>query len=105
MIQFIIELCMLCTPGIITEQYYSYLVQKEGRYPHTVFRTITFSMVVLMLRCMFSVAGGHGDFEVSAVFHGTGNFVHYCVLSIFVITFVPPCLLIVQKLLTNMRLR
>lgn len=101
MIQIMVELCMFCIPGIITEQLYLYIRQEKGLRLLEIPRIVAFSMTVLMLRCMFAVAGGYDNFEISAVFHGTGNFVHYCFISIIVILFAPPCCVILQKIVSN----
>ena len=103
MINYLMELLLFLVPGVLAELLFCYLKERDSAWWVRVSRIVLFSMVCLALRAAVSVVSGHGDAEISVVFHGTGNYLKYCIISAFVIAFVPPCRLILEKLLPGRR--
>ena len=99
MINYLVELLLFFMPGVLTELLYCLLKKRRSPWWARICRTLLFSMMCLALRAVFSVIGGYGGMEISVVFHGIGNYLKYCIIAAFEIAFVPPCLLILEKLL------
>lgn len=98
MSQLLIELLMFLIPGVLAEQIFCRLTQKNSFHWTQLLQICCFSMFALALRCVVSIASGHGGLEIGAVFHGIGNFIKYCAVGGVMVVFTPPCIVILEKL-------
>ncbi len=97
MLQYLIELIMFLMPGVLAELVYCVLARRTPPVWMRVVRALALSTVPLALRTVFSVAGGWKDGELRMLFHGIGNYLHYFIISIFVILTMPPLLVTLEK--------
>lgn len=102
--QLLIELLMFLIPGVLAERNYSRLTGKDCFRWTQLLQICYFSLFTLVLRCIVSMASGHGDLEISAVFHGISNFIKYCAVAGVMVVFTPPCIVIFQKLSVKLRM-
>lgn len=103
MINNLMELLLFFMPGVLTELLFCMLKERQSAWWVRLSRILMFSFICLAMRCVFAVTGGYSGLEVSVVFHGLGNCLKYCILSTVEIVFAPPCLLILEKMISNER--
>ena len=101
MINYSMELVLFFVPGLLTEFFFCLLKERKSAWMVKLSRVFAFSMLCLALRCALSVISGHGGLEISVLFHGIGNYLKYCILAVIEVIVLPPCLLILEKLLLH----
>jgi hypothetical protein len=98
-LQLLIQLVMLGLPGVLATLYYCKLTQKKYSRFHFIISALTYSFVILTLRCVVSIIMGYSDYAIMAVLTGIGNTVKYMAVSIFTLLVVPNLIIKVNQII------
>lgn len=99
----VLAILLFALPGMAAELYYLRLAQKafsDNKLESTV-RALCFSLIVLLLRCVISMAGGHSEVLVQELFFTIGNVGKYITLSVLMAMLMPNAYLLIDHLLNK----
>lgn len=101
----LLAIVLFALPGLVSEFYYLRLI--DGAFADnrlgSMVRALSFSMAILLIRCMISLSRGYGDLSVQDLFFEIGNVGKYILLSAVMSLLMPNAYLLVDHVLLKKR--